>query len=346
MTKLAAVLAFVGVATMAAAQEIETERASVVTSSEVIETSRAVLPEGAETAKISSNCSGGVVYDDGVFNDAYSIGDGDPGDATMVMKFDLPAGTTKLDQVCNCFTRNASAPSSMSYEVVVYDDNGPSGQPGTFLGSVNASASSIPIFGATQFYNVNMTSSPITLPDTHVYIGARWLGDSVFMCGDRSAGTTQRSSYGSGNLGGSWTNMTALFPTSPPRAMGIRTDPKAVVATCTPSSTALCLNNDRFKVEAIFQQAGQPADIAHVVELTDETGYLWFFSAVNVEAVLKVINACPFNNRFWVFAGGLTDVRVDIVVTDTKTGTIKTYTNPQGKPFQPIQDTSAFSTCP
>jgi hypothetical protein len=73
---------------------------------------------------------------------------------------------------------------------------------------------------------------------------------------------------------------------------------------------------------------------------------LWFFSSVNVETVVKVINACALNNRFWVFAGGLTDVRVDLKVTDTKNGTVKTYVNPLGAPFQPIQDTSAFATCP
>jgi hypothetical protein len=58
------------------------------------------------------------------------------------------------------------------------------------------------------------------------------------------------------------------------------------------------------------------------------------------------LNACTLNSRFWVFAGGLTNVRVVMTVTDTQTGTVKTYTNPQGVAFQPIQDTSAFATCP
>jgi len=79
----------------------------------------------------SPQCSLGVVYDDGVFGDFYSLGNGDPGDSTMVMRLDLPAGTTGLDQVCLCFTRGMfSAPSSMSFDVVVYNDNGPGGVPG------------------------------------------------------------------------------------------------------------------------------------------------------------------------------------------------------------------------
>jgi hypothetical protein len=47
-----------------------------------------------------------------------------------------------------------------------------------------------------------------------------------------------------------------------------------------------------------------------------------------------------------VFAGGPTDVNVVITVTDTQTGATKTYTNPQRTAFRPIQDTSAFASCP
>src|SRR6185295_1277941 len=262
----------------------------------------------------------------------------------------LPPGTTSLDQVCACFTRlSSSSPSSMSYEVVVYNDNGPGGQPGTFLGSVNAAASSIPIVGSSQFYSTDLSGSGIALPDTSVYVGVRWPGGSIFMCGDRSP-TPQRSNYGSSNSGATWTSLTSLFgtpPSVPPRALGVRVDPGTSAATCTPSATALCLNNGRFKVEATFQAPGQPVGTAQVVKLTDETGYLWFFSSTNVEAVVKVINACvaPFNH-YWFFGAGLTNVRVDLKVTDTKTGAVNIYTNPQGTTFKPIQDSSAFATCP
>jgi hypothetical protein len=47
-----------------------------------------------------------------------------------------------------------------------------------------------------------------------------------------------------------------------------------------------------------------------------------------------------------VFAGGLTDVQVELTVVDTATGAPQTYLNTQGTPFQPIQDTSAFASCP
>jgi hypothetical protein len=64
------------------------------------------------------------------------------------------------------------------------------------------------------------------------------------------------------------------------------------------------------------------------------------------QVIIKVLDACALGGHYWVFAGGLTNVDVVITVTDTSTGAVKTYTNPQGAAFQPIQDTAAFSTCP
>jgi ribulose-5-phosphate 4-epimerase/fuculose-1-phosphate aldolase len=52
------------------------------------------------------------------------------------------------------------------------------------------------------------------------------------------------------------------------------------------------------------------------------------------------------NGRHWVFAAGLTNVEVTLRVVDTFAGSVKTYVNPLGTAYQPIQDTSAFATCP
>jgi concanavalin A-like lectin/glucanase superfamily protein/beta-propeller repeat-containing protein len=115
--------------------------------------------------------------------------------------------------------------------------------------------------------------------------------------------------------------------------------------TCTAGSTVLCLNENRFKVTATFDAGGGNSGTAHTVQLTPDTGYLWFFGSSNVEVVVKVLNGCGLGGHYWVFAGGLTDVKVVMTVTDTATGAVKTYTNPAHTKFQPIQDTSAFATC-
>jgi len=78
--------------------------------------------------------------------------------------------------------------------------------------------------------------------------------------------------------------------------------------------------------------------------LTADTGTFWFFSAANLEVVVKVLDGCGAGNHFWVFAGGLTNVHVVLTVTDTANGAVRIYQNPQGTPFAPLQDTSAF-TC-
>jgi len=116
-------------------------------------------------------------------------------------------------------------------------------------------------------------------------------------------------------------------------------------AGCHSDAGALCLGSGRFRVTATWKTADDVAGGAHAVELTPDTGYLWFFNASNVEAIVKVLDGCALNGHYWVFAGGLTDVKTDIVVRDLRTGSSKTYSNPQGRAFRPVQDTSAFA-CP
>ena len=115
---------------------------------------------------------------------------------------------------------------------------------------------------------------------------------------------------------------------------------------CQSSTNTLCLRKGRFAVEANWTTL-EDSGRAVAEPLNQETGLFYFFNDVNVEMVVKVINACddPFN-RFWVFAGGLTNVAVELTVTDTLSGESQTYINPQQTPFQPIQDTQAFATCP
>lgn len=127
--------------------------------------------------------------------------------------------------------------------------------------------------------------------------------------------------------------------------LGAEIEALASVPDCVPSDTTLCLNNGRFKVEATYRTA-QSTGPALAVMLTPDSGYMWFFSNTNIEVVIKVLDACALNQKYWVFAAGLTNQQVEITVTDTSHNVKKTYTNPLGKTFVTITDTSAFSTCP
>ena len=114
-------------------------------------------------------------------------------------------------------------------------------------------------------------------------------------------------------------------------------------AACAANDTTLCFDGGRFSVTASYQARGGQPGAGHAVALTAESGYFWFFASTNVEAFVKVIDGCALNGHFWVFDAGLTNVKATLTVTDGQTGLSRTYSNPQNTPFQPSQDTSAFS---
>lgn len=116
--------------------------------------------------------------------------------------------------------------------------------------------------------------------------------------------------------------------------------------TCTPSATTLCLRGGRFRVTANWVIPSGAQGQGFAVPMTSDTGYFWFFTAANVEVVVKVLDGCGFNQRYWVYAGGLTDLDVTLRVEDLARGAGVTYRNPQGQPFRTINDSSALATCP
>jgi hypothetical protein len=114
---------------------------------------------------------------------------------------------------------------------------------------------------------------------------------------------------------------------------------------CAPGGSVLCLNQGRFRVTGTWQTASASGRV-QAVPLTADSGYFWFFGPDNVEVTVKLLNGCALNNRYWLFASGMTNVKVDLVVTDTKFVVSRTYANPQNRVFRTILDTNAFPTCP
>ncbi len=110
---------------------------------------------------------------------------------------------------------------------------------------------------------------------------------------------------------------------------------------CQPSSTRLCLSGGRYAVEATWRDFQGNRGVGHAVALTPDTGYFWFFSAANVEAVLKVLDGRGLNDHVWVFYGALSNVEYTLTVTDSETGLEHRYVNPSGQ-FASVGDTSAF----
>ncbi len=119
---------------------------------------------------------------------------------------------------------------------------------------------------------------------------------------------------------------------------------------CAAGATTLCLNQGRFMVQVTWTTTGPSGHSGPgmAVPFGDKSGSFWFFDPTNVELDVKVLDGCvpALGNHYWVFAAGLTNVAVDLTVTDTQSAKVRTYHNPQGTVFEPITDTAAFASCP
>lgn len=123
-----------------------------------------------------------------------------------------------------------------------------------------------------------------------------------------------------------------------------RADASVLNLSCVETDEVLCLQDERYAVAATWATSPTgPTGRAQARPLTADTGAFWFFSPNNLELLVKVLDGCHINGFRWVFAAGLTDVAVDVEVTDSVSGATWTGSSPAGTPFQPIFDTRAFS---
>jgi len=105
------------------------------------------------------------------------------------------------------------------------------------------------------------------------------------------------------------------------------------------------LNGNRFQVQVLWWDFDDNVGSGVPVRLSDDSGSFWFFDEDNLELMIKVLDGCGINGHYWVFAGGLTNVGVNITVTDLWTDEVVYYLNDLGEAFQPIQDITAFAVC-
>jgi len=118
---------------------------------------------------------------------------------------------------------------------------------------------------------------------------------------------------------------------------------RASGAACVAGGPVHCLSGGRFKTTVTWKNPydGGSVGSGTAFPLTSDTGAFWFFSAENLELVVKVLDGRAINGKFWVFYGALSDVEYTLVLTDTETGTVRTYHNPP-KNLASLSDTSAF----
>jgi N-acetylneuraminic acid mutarotase len=153
-----------------------------------------------------------------------------------------------------------------------------------------------------------------------------------------------------------------MLPTKSGATAEQRTRPRVIVATlalglsllcaaradaaCVPSATSACLQGARFRVEVDWHDFVGNGGAAQVAASgTPDSGLFWFYGPDNWEVLVKVLNGCQQNDRYWVFAAAATTLQYTMTVTDTATGAVRTYSNPLGAPSPSTTDTEAFATC-
>jgi hypothetical protein len=169
------------------------------------------------------NAPGIMIHDDGTVETGYQSGPGILG--IFADKFTPASYPSTYTSVCLAFNRLCGGPTSERVEVVVFDDDGPGGSPGTELGAMQVTVDNIPIFpDLTPVWNsFDISSLNIVVNDGSVYIGARWTPpsffDRVFLSSDEN-GPGDGDGYYFDNFDNFWTPIRNFFPQY--RAMFVR----------------------------------------------------------------------------------------------------------------------------
>lgn len=234
-------------------------------------------------------------------------------------------------------------------------------QDGTYTISLSAHLNSYvgPLVGATQSKTLFLSSSSDTAVTWSFNDASFFSGADLFFTHDvsGSGGGVQFNLQGSHCAGdeesvGTSSNLNGF---SVAVAITTNTSVTPPPTGCVADAQTLCIDNQpgdkRFQIRVPYSTTlgGGLSGNGHPIPLSPlgvtQGGIFWFFSQSNPEMLIKVINACSFNNKFWVYFAAGTNAGFHVTVTDTKTGHAVTYTNPDLKQALPVADTSALA-CP
>lgn len=127
------------------------------------------------------------------------------------------------------------------------------------------------------------------------------------------------------------------------RVWATRLLPSSGPGTCVPNLTTTTCLGGRYEVRASWASAGVGGAPAFVGDVGAASAQFWFFDPENPELFVKILDGCALNGHAWVFVSGLTDLGVELTVTDTASGRTRRYLGAGGRPFAAIDDTSAFA---
>lgn len=178
-----------------------------ITLSEQFDTGALSLPVIAGDALCAPGTPDLVVQDDGVAENGYGMGP-NAQQGWYLLKFTPSIYPRAYSDACFAFISAYPDETSLEFDVVVYDDDGVDGRPGTLLGSRRVSTDGANLFpempSALRFVRFSLEPLDLNITSGSVYIGARWspqeghgeLGQpDRFLAIDESPGTPLREGY-------------------------------------------------------------------------------------------------------------------------------------------------------
>ena len=106
----------------------------------------------------------------------------------------------------------------------------------------------------------------------------------------------------------------------------------------------------RFEVSVVGNNFALEPFVGRTVPLaSNDSALFWFFQPANFELLVKIVDGCSLNNRYWVYFAATTNVDFTLTVVDTFApagSNTKTYHNSLGThEATAITDSDAFHTC-
>jgi len=108
------------------------------------------------------------------------------------------------------------------------------------------------------------------------------------------------------------------------------------------------LLDSRFRVSITWEDfAGNTGRATSVPMGSTDSALFWIFEPSNFEVLVKLVDGCGFNERYWVYLAATTNIDFTVRIRDQVTGTQYLRHNPLGtKTFTDLTDITAFEGCP
>jgi len=273
----------------------------------------------------ADECTGGISRDDGTFEDAVRV----PfvSDARFAQLLQPQSFPALLDRVCVCWNSSEGL-ESMSYNLLVYDDNGSGGQPGTFLGGKQVSAVNLTAF-TEELFGYECSDLNVTIPSGGLYVGVQWNSAAefhYFLCTDESSSTPAATMYTSSSGGTIWAPVTSNYPDV--HALGIRAHFTQVLPPAdppppsVPALTSSQYPNFRFWVEISDSRIGTA-----VTDCLPETVCVAGAIPTRAEVLVRIVGP-KANGYLWPNVIKFNTTKTEVWIQQISTGEIQYYLLP------------------